>query len=103
MHWEEGLTNEGRHHLLLLRKQAHDKRGIEESLHAQITRARLTACEVGVFSREIHVSQLSKIRPPPSFRSHLSSSPMGVLSRDYGTLVLLHFCVFVVFFCYVLS
>ena len=63
--------------------QAHDKRGIEESLHAQITRARLTACEVGVFSREI--SQLLKIRPPPSFRSHLSSSPMGVLSRDYGT------------------
>ena len=50
---EEGLTNEGRHHLLLLRKQAHDKRDIEEILHAQITRARLTACEVGVFSREI--------------------------------------------------
>ena len=34
-------------------KQAHDKRDIAESLHAQITRARLTACEVGVFSREI--------------------------------------------------
>ena len=80
---EEGLTNEGRHHLLLLRKQVHDKRGIAESLHAQITRARLTACEVGVFSREI--SQLSKIRPHPSFRSHLSSSPMGVFSRDYGS------------------
>ena len=44
-------------------KQAHDKRGIEESLHAQITRARLTACEVGVFSREI--SQPLKIHPPP--------------------------------------
>ena len=79
---EEGPTNEGRHHLLLLRKQAHDKRGIEESLHVQITRARVTVCEVGVFSREI--SQLSKTRPPPSFWSHLSSSPMGVLSRDYG-------------------
>ena len=38
--------------------------------------------EVGVYSREI--SQLSKIRPPPSFRSHLSSSPMGVVSRNYG-------------------
>ena len=52
---EEGLTNEDRHHLLLLRKQAsaHDKRGIEESLHVQITRARLTVCEVGIFSREI--------------------------------------------------
>ena len=60
---EEGLTNEGRHHLLLLHKQAHDKRGIEESLHAQIARARQTVCEVGVFLREI--SQLSKIGPPP--------------------------------------
>ena len=39
---EEGLTDEGRHHLLSLHKQAHDKRGIAESLHAQITRARLT-------------------------------------------------------------
>ena len=27
---EEGLTNEGRHHLLLLYKQAHDKRSIAE-------------------------------------------------------------------------
>ena len=75
---------EGRHApLLLLRNQVHDKRGITGSLHAQITRARLTACEVGVFSREI--SQLLKIRAPPTFRSHLSSSPMGVFSRDYGT------------------
>ena len=64
---EEGLTNKGRYNLLLLRKHAHDKRGIEESLHVQITRARLTACEVGIFSREI--SQLSKIRPPPTFRA----------------------------------
>ena len=77
---EEGLTNEGRHLLLLLGKEVHDKRGIAESLHVQITRAILTACEVGVFSREI--SQLLKIRPPPSFRSHLSSLPMGVFSRD---------------------
>ena len=60
---EEGLLNEGRHNLLLLRNQAHDKRGIAESPHAQLTRARPTACEVGVFSREI--SQLSKLRPPP--------------------------------------
>ena len=42
-------------------KQAHDKRDIEESLHAQMIRAKLSACEVGVFSREI--SQLSKICP----------------------------------------
>ena len=48
----------------------------------QITRARLTLCEVGVFLREI--SQLSKIRSPPAFRSHLSLSPMGIFSRDYG-------------------
>ena len=33
---EEGLTNEGRHHLLLLHKQAHDNRGIAESLHTII-------------------------------------------------------------------
>ena len=73
---EEGLTNDGRHHLLLLYKQVHDKRGISESLHefseslqAYITRARLTACEVGIFLREI--SQLSKIYPPSSLRSHL--------------------------------
>ena len=26
-------------------KQVHDKRGIKESLHVQITRARLTVCE----------------------------------------------------------
>ena len=62
-------------------QQVHDKRGIEESLHVQIIRARLTACEVGIFSREI--SQLSKICPLPTFRSHLSSSLMGIFSRDY--------------------
>ena len=49
----------------------------QESLHVQ---ARLTVCEVGVFSREI--SQLLQICPPPSFRTHLSSSPMGVVSKD---------------------
>ena len=45
--------------LLLLHKQVHDERGIAESLHAQITRARLTACEVGIFLTEI--SQHSNI------------------------------------------
>ena len=46
---EEELTNEGRHNLLSLHKQADDKRaGIAESLHVCITRARLTACEVGI-------------------------------------------------------
>ena len=28
--------------------------------------------------------RFSKIRPPPSLSSHLSSSPMGVFSRTYG-------------------
>ena len=75
---EEGLTNEGRHDLLLLHKQVHDKRSNAESLRAYIARARLTACEMGVFSREI--SQ------PPSLWSYLGSSPMGVFLRDYGIL-----------------
>ena len=69
-----------------LHKQAHDKRGIAEPLHAQITRARPTACEVGVFLRELSTL---KNTPTPSFRSHLSSSPMGLFSRDYGTRVVL--------------
>ena len=42
-------------------------------------------CEVDVFWREI--SQLLKIPHPssPFLRSHLSSLPMGILSRDYST------------------
>ena len=79
---EEGLTNEARHNLLSLHKQAHDKRGIAESLYVCITRARLTACEVDVFSTEI--SQLLKISLPLTSKSYYSSSPMGVLLRDYG-------------------
>ena len=81
-HWrsstvqEEGLTNEGRHHLLLLHKQVHDKRGIAELLHAQITRARLTVCEVGIFREKYNNSQ-KYAHAPLSFRSHLSSLPMG--------------------------
>ena len=42
-----------------------------------------TTCRVGVLSSEI--SKHSKISPPPSLRSHLTSSPMGVFSGDYGT------------------
>ena len=44
-----------------------------------------TTCRVGVLSSEI--SKHSKISPPPSLRSHLTSSPMGVLSGDYGTCI----------------
>ena len=50
---EEGLTIEGRHNLLLLYKQVHEKRGIAESQHAYINRARLTTCDVDLFSWEI--------------------------------------------------
>ena len=39
-----------------------------------INRARLTACEVGVFLTEI--SQHSEIHQPLSLRSHLTSFPM---------------------------
>ena len=49
---EEGLANEGRHHLLLLHKQVHDKRATAGSLHVYLNRARLNACEVGIFLRE---------------------------------------------------
>ena len=47
--------DEGRHYLLLLHKQAPDKRAIAESLHAFTNRARLM-CVKGTFKRE--VSQL---------------------------------------------
>ena len=65
---KEELTNAGRHNL---HKPTDEKRSIAESLHAYVTRARLTACELRVFLREI--SQLSKILPPPSLRRYLSS------------------------------
>ena len=68
-------TNENRQHLLLLHKQAQHKRGIPESLHANIYRARLTACGGCIIER---ISQLLKIHPPPSLRSH------GHFLRDYG-------------------
>ena len=42
-----------------------------------------TTCRVGVLSSEI--SKHSKISPPPSLRSHLTSLPMGAFSEDYGT------------------
>ena len=37
----EGLTNEGRHWLLLVHKQVHDKEGIAKSLQVYINRAKL--------------------------------------------------------------
>ena len=38
---KEGLANEGKHHLLILHKQAHDKRSIAELMHAYIIRTRV--------------------------------------------------------------
>ena len=58
---EEGLT---RHHLLLLHKQVQNKSDIEESLYAYINRARISAYEVGIFSRK--KSQHTSL-PPPFF------------------------------------
>ena len=55
---QKGLTNEDRHYMLLLYQQVHDKRSIAESLHVYINRARLGTCEVDVFLREYHNSQL---------------------------------------------
>ena len=75
----ERLTNKSRQHLLLLHKQAHNKRSIAESLHAYITTARLTVCELGVFSDKYHNS-------PHSFRRSLSLSPICVLLRLYKIL-----------------
>ena len=67
--------------ILLLHKQAHDKTGISESLHAYINRARLIL-HVGwaYFQEKYHNSR--KYTHPPSLGSHLSSLPMGIFSRD---------------------
>ena len=54
-------------------KQAHDKSGIEESLHVYITRAGLTACEVGRSSREIFAHHL--------FKEVLKLMPWGYFER----------------------
>ena len=51
------------HHLLLLHKQMHDKRGIAESLHMYTNRARLNACMKWMyFQVKYHNSQ--SIRTP---------------------------------------
>ena len=52
-HWrcstvqEEGLTNDGRHHLLVLHKPAHDNEGIADSLHMNIYRTEARAHKNG--------------------------------------------------------
>ena len=78
----EGLTNEGRHDFLLLHKQVQAKISKNHCMHT-------LAC----FWKKYHVSkicpQLLKIRPPPSFRSHLSSLPHGHIFKRLWYLIFL--------------
>ena len=74
---EKRLTNEGKHHFLLLYKQARDKKGIEESMHVYINRARLTAWEWAYFQEKYH-----KATPTPFFEEPLNFIPHD---RIYGT------------------
>ena len=53
-------------------------------LKTGVTRAILTVCKVGVFF-ERNITTLENTPTPPLW-SHLSSSPMGVFSRDYSTM-----------------
>ena len=89
------LSASGTNRLLLLHKQAHDKRSIAESLEAYINRARLSVCEVFFFfflrniaTLEVHISisfqyfSRENIPPTPPFEELLSLLPMGVFSRD---------------------
>ena len=79
-----GLANESRHHLLILHKQAHDKRGIAESIHAYIsrTRGRPTAFDVGVFLRKNKTTN-SLNMPTPIFEEQLKLTAHG---RMFGRL-----------------
>ena len=75
------LKTQGRHYLLLLHMQAQDKKGIAESHHAFInSRARLTACEVGII-----LSDISQLCLHPFLSSSLCSSPMELFLKNYGT------------------
>ena len=86
-HWrsntvqEEGVINEGRHHLLLLRKQAHAKLSDIESQHVYIKRARITACELGVFSSNISTT-LGNM-PTPLFEEPLKFIAHWCIFGDY--------------------
>ena len=74
-----GLTNEGRHNLLLLHKQAHDKRCIVE-FHTYIYKAKLSVCEVGLFSIEKYYNSPTYIYLPvlgPYFSSPLMGVNLG--------------------------
>ena len=77
---EEGLANEGRHHLLLLHKQALDKRGIAEPLHEYINRDRLYSCVWG--GHIIKRNTINIENMPTPLLVELHSSPMGVFLGD---------------------
>ena len=62
-----GVTTEGKYHLQLLHKPAHDKR-LAESLLCMRRSVGLIACEVG---------DILSIYIFPSLRSHLSSLPIA--------------------------
>ena len=79
------LSTSGTNRLLLLHKQAHDKRSIAESLEAYINRDRLSVCEVFFFSEKYRNSGstyidfipifLSRKYTPPPLRSYLVCYP----------------------------
>ena len=51
-------------------------------------RVDLLSNRVGVLSNPVDLflgERVLEIRPPPSLSRYLSSSPMGIFSRDYGT------------------
>ena len=82
-HWrsstvqEEGLTSEGRHHLLLLCKQALDKRAFAESLQECI--ATNYVCGWCIFERNI--TALGNM-PTPLFEEPFKF--IAIFSRDYS-------------------
>ena len=90
---EEELTIEGRHHLLLLHKQTHDKKSIAESLYAHTNKARLTArltaCEVGIFYHN------SRNYTHPLFEKPLKFVTMSIFMVVglYSLHILLHFLI----------
>ena len=77
--------NRGRHHLLLLHKQVHDRKDIAGSPHAYIYRARLTACELGIFSKRSIITLQNT--PIPLFEEQLRSIPHWLIFGDYSSIV----------------
>ena len=82
---KEGLANKGKHHLLILHKQAHDKRSIAELMHAYIIRTRVDQLYLmWVCFWEKYNNSWNM--PTPIFEEQLKLIAKGVCSGDYGTL-----------------